>query len=207
MMAQALVAWVRLLVGAQGRWAAPEMARSTSPRIYFSNHTSHLDTPAIWAALPLQLRVGTRPVAARDYWGRGGIRQFFADRALHALYIDRDHGTRDGHDPLTPLRDALAAGQSLILFPEGTRGQSRLPAAFKAGLYRLSQAYPNVELIPTYLDTLHRSMPKGCFLPLPFLCTVRFGEPLGDVSGETKDAFLQRAQASVIKLAGTETWG
>lgn len=207
MMIQALVAWTRLLVGAQGRWATPEMAKSTHTRIYFSNHTSHLDTPAIWAALPVLLRAGTRPVAAKDYWGRGGIRQFFADRALHAIYIDREHGAKEGHDPLAPLREALAAGQSLILFPEGTRGQSRLPAAFKAGLYYLAQAYPNVELIPTYLDTLHRSMPKGCFLPLPFICTVRFGDALGTVPGETKEAFLQRAQASVITLAGAETWG
>jgi 1-acyl-sn-glycerol-3-phosphate acyltransferase len=207
MIEQALVAWTRLLVGAQGRWATPNMAQSTHTRIYFSNHTSHLDTLAIWAALPVHLRHLTRPVAAKDYWGCGGIRQFFADRALHALYIDREHGAKEGQDPLAPLREALAADQSLIIFPEGTRGQARLPAPFKSGLFHLAQAYPEVELIPTYLDTLHRSMPKGCLLPLPFICTVKFGEPLGVVEGETKESFLQRAHAGVIALAGSEIWG
>jgi 1-acyl-sn-glycerol-3-phosphate acyltransferase len=196
---RALVGLTRFLVGAQGRWGTtrPQPVQ----RIYFANHTSHLDTMAIWSALPTDLRAITRPVAALDYWGKGGIRGLIATRGLHAVFIDREHGHAEGHDPLQPLCAALDAGASLIIFPEGTRGNGPVPAPFKAGLYHLAQRHPQVELVATYLDTLHRSLPKGCPLPLPLTCTVRFGETLHLGPEEPKDAFLARAHAAVVALA------
>ncbi len=104
-------------------------------------------------------------------------------------------------DPLDPLRDALKNGFSLIIFPEGTRAPQPLPGPFKGGLYFLAQEFPQVELIPVYLDNLHRSLPKGALLPVPIISTVRFGAPLARAEGESKDAFLSRARAAVIELA------
>lgn len=196
-----LVGLTRFLVGAQGRWGTTRPA--PTQRIYFANHTSHLDTLAIWSALPADLRATTRPVAALDYWGRGGLRGLIATRGLHAVFIDREHGHAEGHDPLQPLCEALEKGSSLIIFPEGTRGTAALPEPFKAGLYHLALRHPHVELVATYLDTLHRSMPKGCWLPLPLTCTVRFGETLHLGEDESKDAFLARAHAAVVALADT----
>lgn len=193
-----LVGLVRLLVGAHGRWIGSKPA--ATQRIYFANHSSHLDALALWAALPPQLRATTRPVAARDYWGHGGIRGFIADHGFRAVYIERDRTQREG-DPLQPLFDALDAGDSLIIFPEGTRSQQALPLPFKAGLYHLAQRYPQVELVAVYLDTLNRSMPKGSLLPVPLTCTVRFGRTLQRTADEDKDVFLQRAHAAVVELA------
>ncbi|WP_158880026.1 lysophospholipid acyltransferase family protein [Rhodanobacter sp. L36] len=193
-----LVGLVRALVGAHGRWIG--CAPSSAQRIYFANHSSHLDTLALWAALPAKLRTGTRPVAARDYWGHGGIRGFVADHGFRAVYLDRDASTRDG-DPLQPLMDALDAGDSLIIFPEGTRSQEALPQAFRSGLFHLAQRYPKVELVAVYLDTLHRSMPKGSLLPVPLTCTVRFGRCLQWRAGEDKAIFLDRARSAVVELA------
>ena len=194
----ALVAITKLLVGAYGRWVgcAPE----NTQRIYFANHTSHIDTMAIWAALPFGLRTHTHPVAALDYWGRG-IRRYFATKALRAILIDRnrDHRTVD---PLVPLIECLQKGESLIIFPEGTRGSSAIPAPFKSGLYRLAAQFPNVQLIPVYLENLHRSLPKGAILPIPMTCTVRFGSPLSLTHEEAKETFLERARSEVIKLSG-----
>jgi hypothetical protein len=51
-----------------------------------------------------------------------------------------------------------------------------------------------------YLDNLHRTLPKGAALPVPMVCTVRFGAPLGLNAGEDRDAFLERARNSVIAL-------
>jgi hypothetical protein len=62
-------------------------------------------------------------------------------------------------------------------------------------------AFPQVELIPVYIENLHRSMPKGALLPVPLICTVRFGTPLTRVPDEEKDAFLERARDAVIRLA------
>jgi 1-acyl-sn-glycerol-3-phosphate acyltransferase len=193
-----LVGLVRLLVGAHGRWIGSKPG--PAQRIYFANHSSHLDALALWAALPPALRATTRPVAARDYWGHGGIRGFIAEHGFRAVYIERDRSQCEG-DPLQPLCDALAAGDSLIIFPEGTRSQQSLPLPFKAGLYHLAERFPQAELVAVYLDTLHRSMPKGSWLPVPMTCSVRFGQTLQLEPGEDKQLFLQRAHAAVVAMS------
>ena len=104
--------------------------------------------------------------------------------------------------PPRPDRAALREGESLIIFPEGTRGASAVPARFRSGLYRLATEFPVVELIPVYLDNLHRSLPKGATFPVPMVCTVRFGAPLTRIEGESREDFLERARAAVIALAG-----
>jgi 1-acyl-sn-glycerol-3-phosphate acyltransferase len=195
-----LVWLVRVLVGAYPRWVG--CVPSANQRIYFANHTSHMDTLVLWAALPQALRANTRPVAARDYWGNGGIRQQIAQDELNVVMIDRARENPEA-DPLEPLQEALEHGFSLIFFPEGTRHPQALPSPFKSGLYRLAQAFPQVELIPVYLENLHRAMPKGALLPVPIIGTVSFGAPIALGEDEDKDHFLERARNAVIALAGT----
>jgi 1-acyl-sn-glycerol-3-phosphate acyltransferase len=193
-----LIAMMRGLLGAQPRWVGTLPRAGT--RIYYANHGSHLDTLVLWGALPGWLRTATRPVAARDYWGKPGIRRWFADRVFRALLIDRTRSNAD-EDPLAPLHEALDAGDSLIIFPEGTRGSERLPAPFKSGLYHLAMRHPDAELIPVFLENLYRSMPKGAHIPVPLTCRVHFGAPLPRVAGEDKAAFLERARDAVVALA------
>jgi 1-acyl-sn-glycerol-3-phosphate acyltransferase len=197
-----LVWLVRVLVGAYPRWIGS--VPSANQRIYFANHTSHMDALVLWAALPHSLRANTRPVAARDYWGVGGIRQQIAQQELNVVMIDRARED-PASDPLEPLHEALGLGFSLIFFPEGTRQPQRLPGPFKSGLYRLAQAFPQLELVPVYLENLHRSMPKGTLLPVPIICTVSFGASLALDEGEDKDTFLARARAAVVALADPDT--
>lgn len=194
-----LVWLVRVLVGAYPRWIGS--VPSANQRIYFANHSSHMDTLVLWAALPQALRANTRPVAARDYWGTGGIRQQIAQKELNVVMIDRARETPEA-DPLEPLHEALTNGFSLIFFPEGTRHAQALPEPFKSGLYHLAKAFPQVELVPVYLENLHRSMPKGTLLPVPIICTVSFGAALKLGEGEEKETFLERARNAVVALAG-----
>ncbi|HJR74628.1 MAG TPA: lysophospholipid acyltransferase family protein [Luteimonas sp.] len=195
--AAALTGFTRLLVGARADWRAQPAAGQT---LYFANHTSHLDTLAIWTALSPLLRARTRPVAARDYWEKPGIRGYLAKNVLRAVLIDRRREQRDA-DPLAPVFDALAGGDSLILFPEGTRTAERLPQPFRGGLFRLAETFPDLNLVPAYLDTLHRSMPKGSHIPLPLYCTVRFGAALERITGEPREDFLMRARDAVVALS------
>lgn len=191
-----LIGLVKVLVGAQARWvdAAPSLEQS----IYFTNHTSHLDTLALWVALPAQIRAKTRPVAAKDYWGHGIVKRFIALKVLKAVLIEREVSRHS--DPLAPLLAALAAGDSLIIFPEGTRRAQAEPSDFKGGLHHLAEAFPQVNLVPVYLDTLHRSMPKGSHLPVPLICTVRFGAAIKFEAAEHKKLFLSRAREAVLQL-------
>ncbi|HEU0200496.1 MAG TPA: lysophospholipid acyltransferase family protein [Burkholderiaceae bacterium] len=193
------IVWlVRLLVGAYPRWVG--CTPSANQRIYFANHTSHMDTVVLWAALPRSLRANTRPVAAKDYWDTGGLRARIARDELNVVMIERERADPDA-DPLAPLREALEHGFSLIIFPEGTRAAQPLPGPFKSGLYRLAQAFPRVELVPVYLENLHRSLPKGVLLPVPVISSVTFGAPMHLQPDETREAFLERARAAVAALA------
>lgn len=189
----------RFLIGALPRWQASQPEHRQ--RIYFANHTSHLDTLAIWSSLPAELRKTTRPVAARDYWDKAGVRRHIATQGLNVVFISRD---KQSGDPLAPLYEALENGDSLIIFPEGTRHFSPLPAPFKSGLYYLAQKFKTVELIPVYLDNTRRCLPKGSLIPVPLACTVTYGAPLEAIEHEEKAAFLQRAREAVIALAPTE---
>lgn len=196
MFSRFLAGLVHLFIGAYPRWqgSRPEPRQ----RIYFANHASHVDTVALWAALPPPLRARTRPVAARDYWGEGP-RSVLARRGFNAVLIDR-HRQGDA-DPLQPLHDALDAGDSLILFPEGTRNHDPLPQPFKSGLFHLAQRHPQVEMVAVYLDNARRCLPKGSLVPVPLVCTVRFGAPVTLADGEGKESFLERARAAVVALA------
>lgn len=187
----------RLLVGAYPQWQG--CAPSRTQRIYFANHSSHMDAIVIWSSLPAELRAKTRPVAAKDYWEKGALRRRIAIKELKVVLIDRHHTAHA--NPLDPLIQALHEDSSLIIFPEGTRRPQPLPSPFKSGLWRLMREFPDVELIPVYIENLHRSMPKGTLIPIPTICSVRFGAPLPHSPDDSKEDFLNRARNAVIQLA------
>ena len=186
----------RLITGAQGHWkGCPPKAEQ---RIYFANHQSHLDWVLIWAALPSELRARTRPIAARDYWTSSPFKQWLTSAVFNAVYVSRQRV--DDQDPLEPLVDALNAGDSLVIFPEGTRSNKDEPQPFKSGLYHLAEQFPGVQLIPAWIDNVQRVMPKGEVVPVPILCTVTFGAPLQLLPAEDKHDFLNRARAAVLAV-------
>jgi len=187
----------RLITGAQGHWyGSPPKAEQ---RIYFANHQSHFDWVLIWASLPHDLRAQTRPIAARDYWTSSPLKHWITREVFNAVYVSRVR-TED-EDPLEPLVDALRNGDSLVIFPEGTRGNKGEPQAFKAGLYHLAEQFPDVNLIPTWIDNVQRVMPKGEVVPVPILCSVTFGAPMTLSPGEDKRVFLDRARSAVMALS------
>ena len=197
---------IRLLTGAQARWAGADPVSADGGlrrRVYFANHRSHLDAPVVWASLPGPVRDRVRPVAAADTWGRTAVHRFLAGRVFRAVLIDRHHVSAHGSNPIAAMVAALDGGDSLILFPEGTRSgaDDGGPAPFKPGLYHLAKQRPGVELVPVHLENLNRILPKGDWLVVPLLAAVSFGRPLDPVQdGEDKAAFLGRAHAAVVAL-------
>lgn len=191
-----LAAFARFISGARPRWVGcgPEAAQ----RVYFANHSSHLDSVVLWSLLPEPLRRRTRPVAARDYWMKGPIRRHLATEIFRAVLVDRAPSFQQ--HPLEELFAALEAGDSLILFPEGGRARAGAITEFRPGLWRVAQRFPQVELIPVYLRYLDRVLPRGAFLPVPLLTDVVFGAPLPRIAGETREEFLDRARDAVQRL-------
>lgn len=209
-MISALAAWLlcsvsRLLTGVRAIWLCEPAERS---RIYFANHRSHFDFLLIWACLPGLLRRNTFPVAAAEYWSRGRLRRFLANKVFHAVLVERDR-TQRTQDPMAAMSRVLAQGGSLILFPEGTRNLGAELLPFRSGLHRLALAFPAVELIPVWIENLGRVMPKGTHIPIPLLCSIRFGSPIGSPMGEPSgngdasqmEHFLAYARAQLLALA------
>ena len=191
-----LLGLVRLLTGAQARWyGCPPKAEQ---RIYFANHQSHADLVLMWAALPRELRSITRPIAARDYWTASTFKRWITTEVFNAVYVEREK--KGDADPLQPLIDALESGDSLILFPEGTRGFTEDPQPFKSGLYNLAKRFPGVVLVPAWIHNVQRVMPKGEVMPVPVLCSVTFGAPIALDEGEPRADFLVRARQAVMAM-------
>ncbi|GDX04414.1 1-acyl-sn-glycerol-3-phosphate acyltransferase [Buttiauxella sp. A111] len=203
LVAGCLIRVCRLLTGVRARWLAPVPDKSLV-RIYYANHTSHLDGIVIWASMPAQLRSAVRPVAAADYWLATKLRRYIARRIFNAVLIKRLPSAEQGSQPnnaLALMSEALNNAQSLIIFPEGTRGNGDEISTFKSGLLHLARMNPDAQLVPVYLENLNRVLPKGSRLVVPVLCSATFGEPIcSPQEGEEKAAFLQRAREALEEL-------
>lgn len=186
----------RLISGATVR-LADENCLGAGQRVYIANHSSHLDFIVLWSALPPDLRRVTRPVAAKDYWEKTALRRALAVEVYRALLIERDFSAHS--NPIEFLAREMG-DDSLILFPEGTRGSGDEIGPFKSGIYHLSTKKPDLICVPVYLENLNRILPKGEILPLPLLSSITMGAPLRLEENEPKRAFLSRLREAVVAL-------
>jgi 1-acyl-sn-glycerol-3-phosphate acyltransferase len=200
-----LAAVARMISGATARWTAP--LDPHRQRVYFANHTSHLDFIIIWSSLPPAMRAITRPVAGSDYWGKGAIRRHLASKVFNAILIERP--TADSGRAVAAASQSIAsiaAGMgdrySIIVFPEGTRSLTGEVLPFKSGLFHLCRLKPDLEIVPVYLANMNRILPKGEVLPVPLIGSVIVGAPMRLDPAEDKHAFLTRAREAMLALRG-----
>jgi len=187
----------RFLSGASVRWIDSQPDRCQ--RVYFANHTSHLDALVIWSSLPSSVRTVTRPVAAKDYWTAGPVRRYLSARVFRALLIDRTE-IKVHQSPIDVMIREIGDQHSLIVFPEGGRSSGPEVREFKSGLYHLCRKRPELELIPVHIDNMNRILPRGEVLPVPLLTCISFGPPMWLEAGEAKSEFLERAREAVRRL-------
>jgi 1-acyl-sn-glycerol-3-phosphate acyltransferase len=187
----------KFLSGASARWV--DCQPDTCQRIYFANHTSHLDALVVWSSLPLELRNLTRPVAAKDYWNNGAIRRYLATKVFDALLIDRTE-IKVHNSPIDIMIREMGDTKSLIVFPEGGRSVTGEIGEFKSGLYYLGKKRPDLELVPVHIDNMNRVLPRGEVLPVPLLSCITFGPPMWLEKKEPKNEFLKRAREAVQRL-------
>ena len=174
-------------------------------RMYFANHSSHLDAVVLWAALPAAARALTSPVAGRDYWGRTAHSP--VPRGRTSFRRCSSTGSRKASERSLAAAEAVIdaaggrarspAGRSSC-FRKARAGRGDEVAPFKSGIYHLARQRPDVELVPAYLENLNRILPKGEVLPVPLLSSATFGPPMRIEPGEDKAAFLERARDAVV---------
>lgn len=193
-----MIALAKLVTGARSLWQAPPEA---GPTVYFANHNSHADFALVWATLPRDLRYATRPVAGADYWLAKPLRRFVGVEVINALMIAREGGNLRENNPVRQMAAALQAGDSLIMFPEGTRNMSEKPLQeIKSGIYHLAKACPEARFVPVWIDNVQRVLPKGMIVPIPLACTVCYGAPLVFAPDVSKKTFLDMVRDSLLNL-------
>jgi 1-acyl-sn-glycerol-3-phosphate acyltransferase len=193
---RSIILAARVVSGYTVRWV--DCQPDTCQRIYFANHTSHLDAVVLWSALPSDIRSLTRPVAAKDYWDKTPWKRFLA-KSFNALLIDRKK-IKVHQSPVDLMIREIGDIYSLIVFPEGGRAEDGNMGEFKSGIYYLAKKRPDLELVPVYMENLNRILPRGEVMPVPLLSSISIGHPIWLESGEPKSAFLKRARDAVRAL-------
>ena len=157
----------------RGREHLPER----DPFILVANHSSHLDAASLLSLFPVARLSRIRPCAAADYFERTRLIAWLSHALFNILPIHRVP-RRGLEDPVQGMRAAIERGESLVLFPEGTRGHGGQIAPFKSGVARLIEQVPGIPVVPVYLGNMGRALPRGEYLPVPFICEVRIGPAL-----------------------------
>jgi len=165
------------------------------PAIIVANHNSHLDTLTLISLIPLSLLPKVRPVAALDYFMKNKWLAWFATRIIGILPIDR----QGGGNPLAGPNAALARGEVLVLFPEGSRGEPEKLTEFKRGVALLVKENLDVPVIPVFMHGLGKALPKGTWVIVPFICDIFIGEPVG-WHGDSK-RFMNDLRQAIDDLA------
>jgi 1-acyl-sn-glycerol-3-phosphate acyltransferase len=153
-----------------------EHLSEAGPFILIANHSSHLDTMSLLSLFPLTRLRRIRPVAAADYFERNKFVSVFTKTLFNILPIARKKITAE-NNPIRRMREVIDAGDSIIIFPEGTRGSGQEMGEFRSGVAHLIEKMPDVPIVPAYLVNMGRSLPKGEFIPVPFFCEIRIGAP------------------------------
>lgn len=127
------------------------------PFVVVSNHTSHVDTGVLLAALG-PLAASVHPAAATDYWFRNPALGWLLHCTLGAIPFDRN--SQNVSRALALPAGILRTGGSLIFFPEGGRSVSGELRPFKSaiGLLALASAVP---IVPVYIRGAYEAFPKG----------------------------------------------
>jgi 1-acyl-sn-glycerol-3-phosphate acyltransferase len=168
------------------------------PAIVAANHNSHMDTLLLLSIFPSRAVLRVRPAAAADYFLRDPVIGWFSRNLIGIVPVARGKAG-SGEDVLAPAREALAAGDIIVVFPEGTRGDaSDSMAALKSGVARLAEAFPDAPVTPVWIQGAGRVLPKGEVIPVPMNCAVLIGEPV-HWQGQ-RGAFMEELRAALLTL-------
>jgi long-chain acyl-CoA synthetase len=146
--------------------------------IIAANHSSHLDSAAVIAAISLAVGVGraqrVHVIGARDYFVDSPLKSWLFTTCLNVVPIEREEIGLSG---LRMVGSILSAGEPVLIFPDGTRSRTGKLGEFKPGVGLLAWEY-KVPVIPAHIEGAFAAMPAGSSMPRRRGIEVRFGRPV-----------------------------
>jgi 1-acyl-sn-glycerol-3-phosphate acyltransferase len=169
--------------------------------IIIANHNSHLDTMTIMASIPRSIIHKVKPVAAADHFGKTKLKARLSNYFVNTLLIQRKRDKGNPlNDPINLMVKALDEGYSLILFPEGTRGEPEVQQPLKPGVALVLKQRPLVKYVSVYMKGMGKAMPKNDSLIVPFTSSIKFGTPTSINDGEDVISILQKMETQFAEL-------
>jgi len=169
------------------------------PCIIAANHNSHIDTMVLMSIFPLKRITKIRPVAAADYFLSNKFVAWFSLNVIGIIPLSRKPKKSDGH-PFAKVDEALNNGDIVIIFPEGSRGESEKMSPFKTGIAHLAKSFPEVPVLPIFIHGAGKCLPKGEALFVPFVIDVSISKALSLKEDETNRDFTSRIESEIKKL-------
>ena len=154
--------------------------------IIVANHNSHLDTVSILSALPTSHLTNVHPVAAGDYFGKNKLTTFLTEFFINSLLISRNK-TLAKRNALDDMDQLLKSGKSILIFPEGSRGEAEVIQDFKHGVSILLKKNPTIPFVPIFMKGMGKALPKGDPFLVPTECQVKIGAPVWIENIEQKE--------------------
>ncbi len=202
--------WLRVVLHAVGRFAltvvfgiAPVKPIRAQQCLVVANHNTHLDILVLLRLFPLGDIHKVRVIAAADYFSKG-LTGLCARTLLPLILIDRHAKKAD--TAIDPVEEALIAGYSIIIFPEGSRGAPGELQPFKTGIGKLAMDFPDLPVYPVLLEGIEKTLPRGKMLPVPFTIRLKTASPLygrdflADSPSRGRKTFTSALEATVRNL-------
>jgi 1-acyl-sn-glycerol-3-phosphate acyltransferase len=167
--------------------------------VIIANHNSHLDTMTLLASIPSKILPKVKPVAAADYFGKTHFKARMSQYFVNALLISRSEGS----NAIRQMKKALDEGYSLLLYPEGTRGNPDEEGELKPGIALLLSLCPQIKYVPAYMTGMAKAMPKGDSLIIPYESSLVYGKPRL-IESQDKKAILKQIEEDFRALKSSE---
>jgi 1-acyl-sn-glycerol-3-phosphate acyltransferase len=164
------------------------------PYVFMSNHASTVDIWALYVALPIIVRmIAKKQLAAIPILGWG----MWAGRFI---FIDR-HNAASARRSIERAKERIQGGESVLIFPEGTRTRDGNMLPFKKGGFHLA-IDAGVPIVPVALTGTRELMPRGSWLVRPGQVTVTVGEPIETtgLSPDDREQLLDVVHARIAAM-------
>ncbi|MDZ7631140.1 MAG: lysophospholipid acyltransferase family protein [Gemmatimonadaceae bacterium] len=155
--------------GVRTRVHGAEHLSASDARVYVANHVSWYDVFALASVLPRWSFVAKAELRKIPIFGRGA-------QAVGTIFVERQN-RRAAFQMYEKAAVSIRDGESVVVYPEGTRGDDYALRPFKKGPFVLAIS-AGVPIIPVLIMGTREVMPRGQWLVHGGTVNVHFLEPI-----------------------------